>query len=205
MGQNNIKNLKARRVYGTPLSRYAKDPIPLDQKTLTEFGKVILKAIQIEAKRDAAMTAAMKPGEPVRMTVAHKIAESLKCRIVGERTLEFYSTHPLINQFTEGEPPFPMTWLTKQRGVGAVPMKNAAGVTVFRMAPDIGAKETNAERVARLMRNPGSKPNNTFWFHPGFRKYNFLERGARKGRAQVMEMFAERVVSNLLSSTDLLQ
>ena len=204
MGQNNVKDVKARRVYGTPLSRYAKEPIPLDKKTLLEFGKVILKAIQTEAKRDAAMTAAVKPGEPVRMTAAHKIAESMRCRVVGERTLEFYSEHPLIHQFTEGEPPFPMTWLTKQKGIGAVPMKSTAGVTVFRMAPDIGAKETNAERIARLMRNPGSKPNNTFWMHPGFRKYNFLERGARKGREQVMGMFAERVVSNLLSTTDLL-
>lgn len=204
MGQNNVKNVTARRVYGTPLSRYAKEPIPLEQKTLLEFGNVILEAIKKEVKRDSAMMAAMKPGSPVRMTVAHKIAQSMKCRIVGERTLEFYSTNPLAEKFTEGEPPFPMTWLTQQRGVGAIPMKNTAGVTIFRMAPDIGKKETPADRAARLLRNPGSKPNNTFWIHPGYVKYNFLERGVRKGREQVMAMFSERVVSELLASTDLL-
>lgn len=205
MAQNNVKNVKSRRVYGTPLSKYSEEPIPVDKSVLLEFGKVILDSIKNEVQRDSAMTAAMKPGEPVRLTVAHKIAQSMKVRIVGERTLEFYSTHPLINHFTEGEEPFPMTWLTRQKGVGAVPMKNAAGVTIFRMAPDIGKKETAADRAARLLRSPGSKPNNAYWIHPGYRKYHFLERGVKKGREKVIGMFTERVVSSLLSSTDLLQ
>jgi len=182
MTQNNVKNLKVRKVYGKPLSRLSQG-VPIDEKSLKEFAKIIVKSIRDEAKKDAAMRKPKGRGIPVPMSPAHEIAKSIKFRISGKSTLEFYSDHPLIRAFTEGMAPYPMPWLTKQAGVDIVPMITQQGLTIFRVAP-----LTKGEA----------------WIHPGFLKYNFFERGTRKGREKAASQMYERVIAPQLAKSDLL-
>jgi hypothetical protein len=178
-----IKSVKSRRVYGKPLSKLAED-IPLSKDVLRKIGKIIAASIRREAERDAALKMGGGRGNPVGMTPAHQIAKSIRYRVLGDSTLEFYSNHPMIKTFTEGRDPYPMTWLTRNAGVGVVPIITEDGVTIFRTAP---LDATSA------------------WIHPGFLKYTFFERGVRKGRLEAMGKLYEMAIRDQIAKTDFLQ
>jgi hypothetical protein len=179
--------LKSRKVYNKPLSKRMEN-IEIDTPTLMEFGRVICDAIKHEIAVDIGRGRMSGRGLPTTLTEAHKIGESLQYRVVNN-SLEFYSEHPLIRKFTEGQSPFVMRWLDWKRGLRIIPIMTLQGL-IFRMAPG-GPKK-------------GGGPPSPLWIHPGFRKYNFFERGVRKGREEVVRKFYERVVLPQLARTDFL-
>lgn len=179
--------LKSRRVYNKPLSKRMAN-IKLDVRTLMEFGQIICDSIKHEIAVDVGRVRMGGRGLPLRLSEAHKIGDSIQYRVVGD-SLEFYSEHPLIQKFTEGQSPFPMRWLDWKKGIRAVPIVTVQG-TIFRMAPG-GPKKDGG-------------PPSPFWIHPGFRKYNFFERGVRKGREEVIRQFYARVVFPQLAKVDIL-
>jgi len=178
--------LKVRKVYNKPLSKRMEN-IEIDTRTLMEFGKIICDSIKHEIAVDVGRARMGGRGLPMRMTEGHKIGESIQYRVVND-SLEFYSEHPLIQKFTEGQGSFPMRWLDWKKGVRVVPIMTIQGL-IFRMAPG-------------GMKKDGGAPS-PLWIHPGFRKYNFFERGVRKGREEVVRLFYERVVFPQLANTDI--
>ena len=176
---------RIKSVYGKPLSRMAGRPLPIDPKFFDRVGQTLVDAVVAEARKDFAKEgrSARAPGAPVGLPNTEDIFKSFSYRISGKSTVELLCDWPYIDQITQGRRPFPMTWLTQEKGAGVVPIKKKSGVVIFRMAPPNAA---NA------------------WIHPGFARHNFVQRGIRKGREQVAALLSAEVKRQILKTDVLL-
>ena len=184
-------------MYGKPLAKAAGVSIPLTRKQLLQIGTGIVEAIRAEIKKDTAKASALRaPGEPVPIPRTAKFAASFKVRLLGNSTLEVYSDWPTADAHTNPVKPgfenntrpdkpraFPMTWLTRDK-VPYARIVRANGEVIVRMTPD----PTQGDKL---------------WVHPGFKKYTFLERGIRKGRAKAVEAIAKEAIEQMLSEYDI--
>lgn len=165
------------RVYGTPWSKLVQRPITLDKKVLERLGEALVEAVVREARKDFAKQGkAPRRGEPEGLPDSEGFFQSFKYRVVGNSTVEVYSTWPYINQIVEGRRPYPMSWLTRQHGVETVPLLNEAGQVIFRAAP-LTTKDA--------------------WIHPGFARHTFFQRGIRKGREEMARIVSEEAMKVL--------
>ena len=164
-----------RRVYGKPWSRLAKG-IELDRGTLQRLGRAIVRAVRLEAKLQQSRERNLKPNDPEGLPQTGDFLKSFGYRIVGKSTIEVTSTWPFIEQIIEGRDPYPMVWLTKQAGIGIVPLTHEDGTVIFRSAP---------------------KQRADAWIHPGWARHTFIERGVRRGRRRMAEIIVEDVARQL--------
>ncbi len=177
--------LTVRSVYGRPLSKMAGTKLDPPYLLLKKAGTLILESVRKEIKTDAAKHNAMNRavGQPVSIPNSKEFVLSFKVSVKGKK-IEISSDWPFVEHHLEGRDPYPMTWLTQAEGIKKVPMITSAGVVLVRMAP--------------LTKEDA-------WIHPGFLKYNFLERGVRKGREAAAEMLAKEMLPSVLSTLDLLR
>lgn len=139
-------------------------PTPMMMKKIAQ---IILDTVVDEAKRDMMKGLGITGGK-AGLPRSEEFLKSFYYKIDGEN-IEIISDWPTAEALTEGRPPFPMWWLTKEGGTKKVPMR-VGGNSVVRSTP-ITMKDA--------------------WIHPGFHKYTFLERGARKGREKAIKMLVE--------------
>lgn len=173
-----------RSVYRKPLSKMVGQNIDIPPELMKKASKIILEAIRKEIKNDAAKHNAMSrlKGQPIPIPNSKEFVLSFKVQNNGNK-IEISSTWPFVDVFLEGQNRHAMTWLTKVAGVDKVPMIQPNGVVLIRTAPLSSDKA---------------------WIHPGFLKYNFLNRGVEKGREKAAEMLAEELLPTLIQSTDIL-
>jgi hypothetical protein len=170
-----VKFTPKRKVYGTPWSKMA-GGVELSLEVLNRLGKAMVKEIRNEARRAFAMRG-VSPGGKMGLPASHKFYESINYRISGKRTVEIVSNWPWMDAYLEGRDPYPMTWLSQEKGVTKVPLIDKSGEVIIRMAP-LQAKDA--------------------WIHPGVAKYSFIERGVKKGREKMAEIIREEVARLLL-------
>lgn len=190
------RSARIRGVRGGPLVKAVDNKVQLTPDLLKRSASIILKAIKAEIKKDMAKARGVKGGHyptrykdrsPVPLPDSERFLRSWRWRISGQRTIEFTSSWPTaeahtktptqrgINDYSSDLPDvpkggFPMTWLVQPK-VKYVPIITHTGQVIIRTAPLTVDKA---------------------WIHPGFIKYNFIERGVRKGRVQVIqELHAE--------------
>lgn len=162
-----------RRAYGKPWSEILKHDT-IDKQFLLVLGRLLLKNVKREAKKDLAAQGNTRTphGMPEGLPTDKKFFDSFGTRVTGASSVEIYSTWsgweryvgpnwryasrkvPLSEQLTEGRRAFKMKWLTRDKGVGIVPL-NVDGKVLFRWAP---------------------KTEQDAWIHPGFERHNFIER-----------------------------
>lgn len=170
---------KLKSVYGTPWSKLIGQNVPITQPLLKKAGDIILQSVLKELKKDLAKSANMGGrGKPVPLPNSKRFVDSFSFSIRGEKTIDIVSNWPHAEQWVEGREPFPMGWLTRQKGVVKVPILTAQGTVIIRTAPF----------------NKGEA-----WIHPGFAKYTFLARGIRLGRQKAATMLAKEAVIPLLA------
>lgn len=165
-----------RSVYGTPWSRMSK--IPLSRRIMNKLGRILVQEIIREGKKDFAKQGrkATPRGEPEGIPKSRDFWKSFRFKIKGSRTIEVFSDWEWIDQILEGRDPYPMPWLTQERGIHKVPMRQPNGTVLVRVAP---AKIRDA------------------WIHPGFAKHSFVERGIKKGREKAAEIITAEVARRL--------
>jgi hypothetical protein len=175
--------LISRSVYKKPLSKLVGQDIDIPMELMKKCGKLILEEVRKEIKKDASKVGAMgrAVGKPVPLPDSKEFVMSFKYQVKNRR-IEITSDWPFSELHTEGKRAYPMVWLTQQRGVSKVPMVNSSGIVLVRTTP------LNSDQA---------------WIHPGFLKYNFLERGVQKGRERAAAMLAEELALKILAQTDL--
>jgi len=130
---------------------------------IAAIGRVLLKAIVYEAKKDFAKRGV--PGNAGGSNNSEKtFFDSFKVQFTGKHSFQIVSDWPGLEDVmgdpeTGSEGAFPMTWLTQSnprlKGV-PIPLVTKEDGLIFRMAPLAGEG---------------------FWIHPGIQKYGFVQRG----------------------------
>lgn len=160
--------VRLRGVYTKPLR------VTLDRPSLVRAGGIILKSVHKEIRKDAAKARGMSGrGKPVTIPDTEAFVNSFTFQITG-KVIEIVSTWPTAEAHTKPgrDSPRKMTWLVQPK-VKYVPIITGEGKVIVRTAP---MSTTNA------------------WVHPGFARYNFIERGVRKGRQAVLDGMGQRIL-----------
>jgi hypothetical protein len=138
----------------------------------TEVAKLLRKYARV-LKQEIVLGVAKEIAE-FKDSSIHDVAgfvRSLKIRNdYSAMTLTITSSFPYFQRFIDGSAPYPMTWLTQEKGVGIVPLKGDNGEVIFRMAP-----LTTADA----------------WIHPGIAKHDFLDRVFDRSRRRLLKDLKE--------------
>lgn len=178
-----------RKVYGKPWSKLLGSEFRPPEAILRKMGQIIIDCIVEEAHSDWIKQGGGRtprgepegiPGPPPfpthKTAVLPEFLKSFYFEITGESTISILSSWPWIEQIVEGRDPYPMPWLTRERGVTRVPIVQNDGTVVFRMTPF---------RTADA------------WIHPGFARHTFINRGVRKGRERSLRLLREAFFEEL--------
>lgn len=151
--------------------------MPVTKDMLNRLGEAMVESVVKEARIDAAKRGIRQPGKPVGLPNDEDFFKSFSHQIKGKSTVAILSTWPLVKQYSEGRPPYEMTWITAQKlGGRPVPIMQRDGTVVFRMAPFRSGE---------------------YWIHPGFARHTFIERGIRKAKQAMAEIVVEEFMDML--------
>jgi len=172
-----VKPQVVRRAYGKPWSDIVGE-VGTNPEFLAEVGKIVLRHVLREARKDLALQGRRRTprGEPEGIPADRKFFESFDYRVATRSQVEIVSTWPWIKQIIEGRKRYRMKWLTRDRGVGIVPLEPKKGTVIFRWAP---------------------KRKEDAWIHPGFERHNFVDRGFRKAKTDISKT-AKKTLKKLL-------
>jgi len=171
-----------RKAYGKPWSKLIEET-GTNREFLKEVGEILVKQIIKEGKIDLSRQGGRPTprGEPEGLPNSEEFWKSFGFRVTGSSEIEITSTWagwkkylgpnwrytnrtaPLIDAIRDGKRAEAMKWLTREKGVGIVPLQGENGEVVFRWAPN--------------QANP--------WVHPGFAKHNFIDRAFKKAKREI--------------------
>lgn len=168
----------SRRVLAGPVMKKVGTTLVPTKQLLDRMGREVVRQIVREGRKDLAKQGNRRTpvGEPEGIPVDRKFWRSFKHRIKGERTIEIVCRWPWGVQILEGRDDYKMTWLTREKGVKFVPIRQQDGRVVVRMTPE-KAKDA--------------------WVHPGFASHRFIERGLEKARPKLVSIMAEAAVPHM--------
>lgn len=163
-----------RKTYGKPWSKIISEA-PLNKEVMKALGEILVKHVVYEARKDLARQGNKRTPykQPEGLPVSERFFDSFGHQLEGESTIAITSTWPWIEQIVEGRGKYRMEWLTRENGVGIVPLRPEPGVVLFRWAP---ATKSDA------------------WIHPGFAKHNFLERAIRRAKKDLSQKLADEIL-----------
>lgn len=169
---------RVRGVYGGTLSKRQK--ITMNGRTLRKVAECLVKHVS-EASIEAYEKWGRTPrGKPMALPNTDNFFKSFSWRIKGDRTIEILCSWPWVLRHLEGRDPFPMEWLTQEKGMDWVPMRQEDGSVVVVRAP---ATVDDA------------------WIHPGVEKIDFLSKGLRKGRKEAKKLIAREAAKKAIRAT----
>lgn len=134
---------------GVPLDR----GITLDRSDLDFFGRMLIRFIREEAKKDSAKSSFIPDSRDFYGSFSYHIDGN---QIVVSSDWPWME---LIINGTKG--PFPMKWLTKAQGVAKVPLRDKDGILVIRSTPLTTDKA---------------------WIHPKIAQHSFIQRAFDRAR-----------------------
>jgi len=144
------------------------------KQRLEMAAKVLLAAIHQEIDRERALESGKGPGG---LPKSSRFKNSFRCPVVG-REIQIVSSWPTLDALIDGRKPFQMTWLTQQAGVGVVPMEGPHEEVLYRTTPRHKAEA---------------------WWHPGYRKHEFLDRAVEKALPKMEKIILEGLIRELKS------
>jgi len=194
---------RIRGVYGTPWSKLAKG-IPITRKILNKLGECLVEAIASEAKKDFAKRG-WSGKDPMD---GPPIWDSFSFNIRGKSTVEVLSSFWGIDEMLEPEgiPSRRMSWLSQQKKDSSPAqykltkaekksrMKKGGRLSKGQRRPLVVPIKTKAGTV--LFRTATFNFGNA-WVHPGIARFNFVERGIKKGRQYCADILGEEVLRQL--------
>lgn len=127
-------------------------------KSLSNF---LIKAVMEEANKDRAFLGQL-PDTP-------RLNYSWSVKIEGD-TMLLVSDWPWMEAYVEGKDPYPMPWLTREKGVYKVPIIQRDGTVLIRTAP---------------------LTTQDAWIHPGIARHTFLNRAFQRTINRMNEMFLD--------------
>lgn len=194
--------IKVKGVYGKSWAESKK--IPVTKKVLEKLAKCLLDSVIHEGKKDFAKRG-WSLDDPMGGAPFH---ESWGYKITGESTIEFTSSFYGIRELTgkRGIPKRKMTWLTQEH-------KNQHPER-FNLTPkekELGMKKMGrpkkGERLPLIIPIQEKSGNVIFryapfktsdsWIHPGIARFNFMERGIRKGKKNCIKILRKEIVKFL--------
>jgi hypothetical protein len=171
--------MKIRRVRSQKLFKHEGEGILTPNSSLMKrFAKLILNSVLKEVRRDIAISRGLASKKAL-LPDSERFVRSFYYEING-KNIEIISDWPTIDQHLEGRGSFPMWWLVQPKRI--VNKRRANRNTRVRKAKIMVGKSNT---IVRSM-----PTSDKMWIHPGFQKYNFLERGVRKGREQVIKLIS---------------
>ena len=189
---------------GPILTALAQKQIVLDGTSLAKIGKILVKAVVEEAKKDFAKRGksglADTKGLPNSKGthIRPSFFKSFSAKVTGARSIEIVSTWPWIEGLIEGRPAHkmdkhtmanPKMRVVKTRADGSVytagrviPMLQTSGKVLFRTVPLTTA---------------------TAWIHPSIAKHTFVNRGLVIGRKRLIDqgMMLEIILDQIKRTT----
>lgn len=159
---------KIRSVRGNAWGRLVQGDYKPSAACLHRLGQYVVTSIVEEARKDLLKQQAITKGGPVGVPDSEAFFSSFQYQVVNGN-VEIICDWPTIHALMEGKAPFPMSWLTQEKGMGVIPLQGDDGNVVFRMAPHQGNE----------------------WIHPGFQKHNFIRRGVEKGRKKAADFLKQ--------------
>ena len=161
--------IQIKGAYGGALAK--RFEVPVTREFLDKMAKCIINNIVTEGKKDFAKRG-WSLSDPMG---GPTFPESFSHEILGERTIQFYSSWWGLKELVEDDiPSRKMTWLTQegQRRRGGkmplkIPLEDDRGVVIFRTAP-LQFKDA--------------------WVHPGIARFTFWERAMKKARTACGEL-----------------
>jgi hypothetical protein len=169
-----------KRSYGKPWAKLTGRDFA-DRAFLDRVGAVLLREVIREAKLEAASESKRPIGIPseeagMNTTPAGipkdpKFYESFNYRIVGQSTLEIYSTWPWIDLVIKGKEPYSLAPKSGTNEAKVVPFSDPSGKVIFRTRPG-GTQDA--------------------WIHPGFAPHSFMQRAFKKARVKIKSMYAQQ-------------
>lgn len=147
-------------------------------KFLVLYGRELQKEVKLQAQRELSSNANLHSIGDISSFLS-----SLKVKVdKSTLSIEIVTNYPNFDKLLEGTDPFPMTWLTQEKGVKIVPLKADDGTVVFRTTP---LKSEDA------------------WIHPGIARHTFLnkafDRARRKCLVLIRDFIAQHIIPKILS------
>jgi hypothetical protein len=172
--------MRIRKASGKSWSRLKNEDF-VTTKFLNACGRILVKSIVAEAKKDLAKQGGRPTGadQPIGVPADEAFFESFGYTLSGKDTIEIWSTWPFIDQILEGKPAYRMDWLRQESGVSKVPFPQPGGTVIIKSTPG---------------------PGQSSWVHPGFAKHDFLERGFKRASDEMEELLLDQI-TQVLSST----
>ena len=137
------------------------------------------KPLKITLDRPTLMKAARIILKAVKAEIRKDMMKARGIQGGGNQPVPLPDSRRFVDSFSK---PRPMTWLVQPK-IKYVPIITGTGQVIVRTAPLTTA---------------------TAWIHPGFVKYNFIERGARKGRQKVLDTLGQQIL-DLAAKQDVFQ
>jgi len=157
--------VKVKKSRKTRKGTLAGSDLGLKTQDFTRIAEIILESVREEIRKEIAKSSGLRGNGPVPIPDSRRFVDSFKYKING-KNIEIYSNWPTaaahLNKKDSG--PFQMKWLSKS-SVDYARIQTKGGLSVVRSTP------SSAD----------------LWVHPGFKKYNFLDRGVRKGQKKAYE------------------
>jgi len=154
----------------------SKATIKLDNSDLKIIQQEVQKALVKNIKKDMALSASTKL---VTLPKSKEFVDSFKVSVTN-KGIEITSDWPTAEVHTSKdnpERPYPMTWLT-QPNVSKARIQVQGGVSLVRTTPS----------------------NGKTWTHPGFKRYDFLERSIKEGYENALKVILPKKVGQLLKT-----
>lgn len=154
-------------------SEMSKHPMQLTSGQMHQIGKIMVACVVREAKLQSLVSSAI-PKTP-------EFFRSFRYRVTPDG-VHLVCDWPSIKSLVEGKKPFRMAWLTRERGVDVVPIRQDDGTLVFRTAP-------------LRMRNA--------WIHHGIARHTFIQRGIRRAHREILTYLKEDILNHLAKGNPL--
>lgn len=136
----------------------------LERRDLEEVGRLWVKYIKEEARKDAKKSTFMPRDR--------EFYNSFEYRVEKGGIVAIYSTWPWLDIITEGtRGPYKMKWLTHQKGVDVVPLAKADGTMTFRTTPLTIGKA---------------------WIHPKIAKHTFINRAYERAVSELLDKVLDK-------------
>lgn len=149
------------------------------EEFLHKVGKLLVDTIVFEAGKDFAKQG-NKPtprGIAEGMPRTLNFFDSFSYKVDSSKgVVSIFSSWPWIDQIIDGRPPYPMEWLTKEKGVNWVPMEQEDGTKLLISTP-VSAADA--------------------WVHPGFKRHTFMRRAYENSRRKMEKLVANRITTVL--------
>ena len=145
--------------------------IKLDRQDLAKFGKVLVRFLIEEIKKDASKS--------TNIPDTKEFYDSFSYEVQGN-SVALKSSWPWVEQLVEGtDGPYSMKWMTAAQGVRKIPLRDKDGSIVIRTTPLTTDKA---------------------WIHPGIARHSFFQRAMARAQNAFVDHVLEKNMDTVMGA-----